>query len=341
MNFQNLLSNLAHPPILFFAIGLLAVVVKSDLKVPDQIAKFFTLYLLFDIGFKGGVELAAHGLTEDVLKIVAACMIFSAGVPFIAFHILKRKISIENAGAIAATYGSVSAVTFATAVAFMDTMHIQFGGYMVACMALMESPAIVSGLLLIRIYSAKKTKANLENGVFVNAEVGNSTIHQPTILDSFKEAMVNGSVFLMLGSMVVGYLTGHEGHAELKPFVNDIYKGMLSLYMLDMGIVAANRLKELKQSGIFLTTFALLYPLIAGSLAILVAYFLHLSQGDALLFTVLCASASYIAVPAAMRMAVPTANMSLLLPMSLGVTFMFNVLIGIPLYYNVIKLFWV
>lgn len=340
-----LLGNLAHPPILFFAVGLLAVAVKSDLEIPPQIAKFFTLYLLFDIGFKGGVELAASGLSLEVLKIVLACLVFSAGIPFATFHILRRKLSVENAGAIAATYGSVSAVTFATAIAFMDTMQLKFGGYMVACMALMESPAIIVGLLLIRMYAVKKASVAMAGGLGTSTvEMGGSVAGGHTGAKSFshllREAFFNGSVFLLMGSMVVGYLTGQEGHAELKPFVNDIYKGMLSLYMLDMGMLAARRLSELRVSGMYLTTFAVFYPVVAAGLAVTVAYFLGFSAGDAMLFTVLCASASYIAVPAAMRMAVPEANMSLLLPMSLGVTFIFNILVGIPLYYNVVKFFW-
>ncbi len=325
MNFHAILENFMHPPVLFFFLGILAVFVKSDLEIPPQIAKFLSIYLLFDIGFKGGEELFHSGFNQTVIIVVIVCVMASFLMPFAVFPILRKKLDIYNAGAIAGTYGSISAVTFATTTSFLEANNIRFGGYMVAGMALMESPAIISGLTLIRSRMAR------ENGN------GDTRTQWGPIL---KEALFNGSVLLLVGSLVIGLLTGSTGEAELKPFISDIFKGMLSLYMLDMGLLAGRRLKELRSSGLFLTVFALVYPLVAGMIGIAISYAVGLDRGDALLQTILIASASYIAVPAAMRLAVPQANMSLLLPMSLGITFTFNIALGIPLFNAVIQAIW-
>jgi hypothetical protein len=332
MNIQSLVENILHPPILFFFLGLIATVLKSDLEIPPAIGKFLGLYLLFNIGIKGGEELYHSGIDFQILKIIVVCILFSFFIPVLSFQILKLKLDIYNAGAVAATYGSISAVTFATAISFLDSAHIKFSGYMVAGMALMESPAIIAGILIIR-YAASKSSLQEkyeEDGMEANLTIG-KTIH---------EALFNGSVLLLLGSMLIGYVTGQIGEEELKPFVGDIFKGMLCFYMLDMGIVAGGRMNALKNSGVFLSLFALLYPIIGAILGILVAAILGIGKGDALLFTILLSSASYIAVPAAMRLAVPQANMSILLPMALGITFTFNVTMGIPIYFSVINYFW-
>ncbi len=322
--FESLLGNITHPPILFFFLGMVAVLLKSDLSIPPAIGKFFSIYLLFDIGLKGGEELFHSGITTEVIKVMAICMLLSFAVPWMVYKILRKKLDIENSGAIAATYGSISAVTFATAISFLNSKGIHFGGYMVAGMALMESPAIVSGLLLIAINSKQVS----ESGKGIDWK---KVLH---------EAFFNGSVLLLVGSLVIGYLGGQQGEDELAPFVNGIFAGMLSLYMLDMGLTAGSRLGSLKQSGPYLVGFALIYPLVGGILGIASAALIGLDAGDALLLTILAASASYIAVPAAMRISVPKANMSLLLPMSLGVTFTFNVTIGIPLFYFSIEKLW-
>lgn len=358
MSIHSLLENLTHVPVLFFFLGLLAVALRSDLEMPPQIAKFLSLYLLFDIGIKGGEELFHSGLTRDVLVVMVACAIMSFIVPFLVHKILRLRLDAENAGAIAATYGSISAVTFATAVSFLDSQKVVFHGYMVAGMALMESPAIIAGLLLIRLTKggqheqADEAKSQSEEGDSSNALEGLGSLSKaPTkedeehskkhpFLTVLHEAFFNGSVFLLVGSLVIGFVGGSKGEADLKPFVSDIFKGMLCLYMLDMGLLAGKRLGDLRKSGLFLVLFALFFPPIMGLSAIGIAFFLGLSKGDALLFTVLCASASYIAVPAAMRISVPRANMSLLLPMSLGITFTFNIALGIPLFFGLIKHFW-
>lgn len=326
MSLHTILENFAHPATLFFFLGMIAVFVKSDLEIPPQIAKFLSIYLLFDIGIKGGEELFHSGFNSQVLLVIVVCVFGSFLVPFAMYYILKRKLSPYDAGAVAATYGSISAVTFATATAFLESQGEEFGGYMVAGMALMESPAIIAGLILIRM--------NTKQGDAQPTPKKGGTAH------ILREAFFNGSVLLLVGSLVIGYTAGEAGEKELSPFVNEIFFGMLSLYMLDMGLLAARRIKELKKAGGFIVSFATLFPPIIGVLAILLCYGLGYSPGDALLQTILLASASYIAVPAAMRMAVPQANMSILLPMSLGITFTFNISLGIPLYYFLIQLIW-
>lgn len=324
MDITSIVENFSHPATLFFFLGLIAVFVKSDLEIPPQIAKFLSIYLLFDIGIKGGEELFHSGFNMQVITVMAVCILGSFTIPFAMFHVLKRKLSVHDAGAVAATYGSISAVTFATGTAFLESQGVEFGGYMVAGMALMESPAIIAGLILIRLY-VKDDKTTTNGGGLKHI---------------VKESLFNGSVLLLIGSLVIGYLSGETGEKELKPFVNEIFFGMLSLYMLDMGLLAGRRIKELKTAGAFVVVFALLFPPLIGLFGIGISYLLDYSVGDAVLQTVLLASASYIAVPAAMRISVPKANMSILLPMSLGITFTFNITIGIPLYYFIIQSFW-
>ncbi|MEB3245046.1 MAG: sodium-dependent bicarbonate transport family permease [Vampirovibrionales bacterium] len=311
-----------HPPVLFFLLGMLAVYCRSDLEIPPQIAKFLSLYLLFGIGIKGGQELFYSGFTLVVVKVILVCVLFSFGVPFVIYQILIKKLKPPDAAAIAAAYGSISAVTFATAISFLETHHVSFGGYMVAGMALMESPAIISGLILYQMAKRQSSKTA------VAPKVSKSLI--------IREAVFNGSVFLLIGSLFIGLLCGESSVNDLKPFVDDAFKGMLSIYMLDMGLIAARRFKDMKQSGVFLGTFGIVFPLVASVLGILVGQLMGLGTGDALLMTVLIASASYIAVPAAMRHSIPEANMSLLLPTALGVTFTFNIIVGIPLYFRLI-----
>jgi hypothetical protein len=329
MDFSLLIGNFLNPPVLFFFLGIVAVLIKTNLEIPPQIVKFLSIYLLFDIGFKGGEELHKGGLNSDSIVVMIACILFSFFIPFFVYTILKKKLNPYDAGAVSASYGSVSAVTFATAISFLESKKISFGGYMVANMALMESPAVIAGLILI-------TKNTKDDG---NDEIKSKYVGG--FMGVLKESLFNSSVFLLIGSLLIGTLVGKSDHESLKPFVSGIFKGMLCLYMLDMGIVAANQAKEILKHGFFLIGFALLYPLFASFLGIVTSIFLNMSHGDALLLTVLLASASYIAVPAAMRFSVPEANMSILLSMALGVTFTFNVTIGIPLYnFMYTKLNW-
>ncbi|HSW30526.1 MAG TPA: sodium-dependent bicarbonate transport family permease [Longimicrobiales bacterium] len=325
MDASLVLANILTPPILFFLLGMAATLLRSDLEIPQPITRALSLYLLFSIGMHGGVALARSGFHLATLLPLGVGVLGSALVPLVAFFVLRRRLSVEDAAAIAATYGSISAVTFITATSFLEDQGVAFGGHMVAAMALMESPAILVGVLLARRYQA------VENG----AAKGETALG-PLL----REALLNGPVFLLFGSLLVGLATGEKGWATVKPFADAPFRGVLSLFLLDMGIIAARRLDALRASGLFLTTFALAFPLLNASVAIAASALMDLPAGDALLLTVLFASASYIAVPAAVRVALPRANASLYLPMSLALTFPFNVALGIPLYYAVITALW-
>ena len=319
-------ENLTSPPLLFFLLGVAASLVRSDLEIPEQIAKFLSLYLLFAIGFKGGVALSESSLDVEIFLSLIAALLMAAVVPLYAFFLLRRRMSTADAAATAATYGSISAVTFVACTSYLDASGIAWSGHLVAAMALMESPAIVIGLLLYRLF--RKDRHD----------------EMPELMkrgDLLRDALFNGSVFLIVGSLLIGWVSGGEGKAQVAPVVNDLFIGVLCLFLLDMGIVAARRLQDLRsQTGSVrpgtLVTWGLLLPLLNASIATALAVALGLSEGDAVLLIVLCASASYIAVPAAMRLALPEANPSVYLAMSLAITFPFNLLIGIPLYHQVI-----
>ncbi|MGF1601009.1 MAG: sodium-dependent bicarbonate transport family permease [Thermosynechococcaceae cyanobacterium] len=321
MDASLVVSNILNPPILFFFLGMTAVLVKSDLEIPAPIPKLFSLYLLLAIGFKGGVELSKSGVNQEVSLAILAAMLMASIVPVYTYFILKLKLGVYDAAAIAATYGSISAVTFITASAFLDELGIAFDGFMVAALALMESPAIIVGLILVNLFTVDDQRE----------------FSWPEVL---KEAFLNSSVFLLVGSLIIGVLTGEHGGEVLAPFTQEMFYGVLTFFLLDMGLVAARRIKDLQKTGIFLVAFAILIPILNAGIGIAIAKFIHMPTGDALLFSVLCASASYIAVPAAMRMTVPEANPSLYVSTALAVTFPFNIIIGIPLYLYVINLIW-
>lgn len=316
-----ILSNVLNPPVLFFFLGMLACFLGSDLEIPQPLPKFFSLYLLMSIGFKGGVELHKSGLTPQVAWTLGASMLMALAVPLWTFLVLRRKLDVNNAAAVAATYGSVSAVTFIAATAFLGQLGISSGGHMVAAMALMESPAIIIGIALAR-WLGKKDGAPF------------SWAHL------LRDAFANGSVLVLCGALAIGLLTGESGGKALAPFTSDIFRGMLCLFLLDMGIVSARRLGGIRQLGVFPVAFATLVPLVNAAAAIAISHALGLAKGDALLLTALCASASYIAVPAAMRLAIPEANPGLYVTMSLAITFPFNIIIGLPLYMGVINRLW-
>ncbi|HAA14494.1 MAG TPA: sodium-dependent bicarbonate transport family permease [Cytophagales bacterium] len=320
MSISLLLENLFNPPVLFFFLGMVAAFVKSDLDIPTPIAKFLSLYLMLAIGFKGGVELTHSGLTPQIGLTLGLALLLASVMPIYVFFMFRKRVGVYNAGGVAATYGSVSAVTFITAIAFLEVVKVIYGGHMVAALALMESPALIVGVLLIRKFNPDKEGESEPIGAVL------------------KEAVTNGSVFLLLGSLVIGMITGNKGTEALEPFTNDIFKGMLALFMLDMGILAAKRIRALRTAGWPLIAFAIIAPLIHGCLAVMLASACQFSPGNALLFSVLVAGASYIAVPAAFRMAVPEANPGLYVPMALAITFPVNILVGIPLYYQLILL---
>lgn len=322
MSIDLVLDNLLSPPILFFLLGAFATLVKSDLEMPTQVARFLSLYLLFAIGIKGGYKLSQSEFSPEMLWMLGAATATSFIVPIWCFAILKRKLSVADAAAIAATYGSVSAVTFITAVDFLDTLEVGYSGHMIAAMALMESPAIVIGVLLARWFGERQNGQRLDWG-----ELG-------------REAFLNGSVLVLMGSMIIGLVTASKGWASVQPLAEDPFKGVLCLFLLDMGLVAAKRIKDMRDSGVVLVAFAIVAAVVHAMLGIGIARLIGASEGDALLLAALVGGASYIAVPAAVRLAIPKANPSLYVPMALGLTFPFNVIIGIPLYYAVIKAIW-
>lgn len=319
MEFQILISNLTNPTILFFLLGIVAARLKSDLEIPPSSSKFISLYLLFSIGFKGGQELSHSGFDLEVIRSLVFGLAISSLIPLYTFFILKQKLSVSDAGAVAASYGSVSAVTFVAAVSFLEIQQIGSGGHMVAVMALMESPAIIVGVILMRKFDKLKSQ-----GVKANMR---SVVHH---------AFTNGSVLMILGSLFIGLIADTKQAEGIRPFTTDIFKGFLAIFLLEMGMVTARRFSAFMQYGWFVTLFALLIPALNGCL---VAYFSHYitdSIGNRFVFAILAASASYIAVPASMKLAAPKADPGLYIPMALGLTFPFNITIGMPLYFWVI-----
>ena len=312
-------SNLISPIILSFALGLLAAWARSDLTIPEAVAKGMSIYLLFAIGFKGGASVAAHGVDATLLTAVAAGVILSFALPLIAFALLKimTKLSPIDAAAVAAHYGSISIVTFVAATSVLEGRMIDAEGYLVAVAAAMEAPAILSALWLVA-RSGKGGK--MEDGLM-------------------REIMLNGSIVLLVGAFVIGMVTGEKGLADIAPFIVSPFKGVLCLFLLDMGLIAGRGLRQAK--GIVtlpIVIFGITMPIVGATFGLMAALLIGLSTGGTLLMMVLSASASYIAVPAAMRVALPQANPAIYLTLSLGITFPFNLTLGIPLYLTVAQL---
>ena len=318
MNFDFLLDNLKNPALLFFMLGIVSVLLKSDLKIPENSSKFISLYLLFCIGFNGGQELSHEAFTGEVALSLIFGVSLSILIPIYTFFILRKRMNVFDAGAVAAAYGSVSAVTFVTAVSFLEAHDMSLHGHMVALMALMESPAIIAGLLLISIFNKS----------------GEQRIKKRTaVVHSF----TNGSVLLILGSLVIGFITSNEQAAGIKPFTTDLFKGFLAIFLLDMGISSGKRLSTFLSNGIFPLLFAIIIPLVNGILVAVLSAYVTDDVSSRFIFAILAASASYIAVPAAMKIAVPQANSGLFLPMALAITFPVNITIGMPIYFWVVQ----
>lgn len=314
-------TSLLNPAVLFFVLGLVAVAIRSDLDLPSPLPKVLALYLLLSIGFRGGVELTRSGAAHEVAPTLLASFGMALVVPLYAFFWLRRRLDAANAAALAASYGSVSAVTFVTAAGLLKSSDIPYGGHMVAALALMESPAIVVGLLLAR--RQEKTAAGTS-----------------PLAHTLREAAVNGTVVLLLGSLAIGFFTADRDEQALKPFTGDLFQGALCLFLLDLGIVAGQRIRAMAAATRWLVGFAIAVPLINASLALGIAALLRMEAGNAFLFCVLCASASYIAVPAAMRHALPQADPALYVTAAIALTFPFNVLVGMPLYLATVVHFW-
>lgn len=320
MEFQILYSNITNPVLLFFVLGIIATRIKSDLKIPANSSKFISLYLLFAIGFNGGQELAHSGFNTEIMNSLFFGVIIALLIPLYTFFILKKKLSISNSAAIAASYGSVSAVTFVAAISFLEMQNITSGGHMVAVMAFMESPAIVVGVILMMVFE-KESYESKNNNI-------TSVIHH---------SFTNGSVLLIIGSLIIGIIADVKQAEGIKFFTTDIFKGFLAIFLLDMGIVTARRFTSFIKFGWFLTLFAIVVPAINGCIVAYISQYITPEIGNRFLFAILASSASYIAVPAAMKLSAPKSDPGLYLPMALGVTFPFNITIGMPLYLIIVS----
>ncbi|MGE5450529.1 MAG: sodium-dependent bicarbonate transport family permease [Acidobacteriota bacterium] len=313
------------PAILFFVFGMAAGLLKSNLDIPAPISRFLSLYLLMALGLKGGFALAKSGLTAEVSSTLGAAVLLAFVVPSLAYLLLKRRVNRFDAAAIAATYGSVSAVTFITATQYLDNQGLAFGGHMAAAMALMESPSILIAVLLANLIRRQQSASS--------GHAAAASSHR--LRHVLRESLTDGAQLLLLGAMVIGIVSGANGQKAMQPFAGDLFKGMLAFFLLDMGLQAARNVGGLRGQPIWLPAYALLAPLAHASLALGLAWACGISAGNAALLMVLAASASYIAVPAVVRHAIPEANPSLYFSLSLGLTFPFNILVGIALYTQV------
>jgi hypothetical protein len=314
------MTNFLDPAILFFIFGVFAGSVKSNLEIPPQISRFLSLYLLMALGLKGGFALHKSGFTSEIAFSLGLAVFLAVIIPIIGYLILRRKLSAFDAAAIAATYGSVSAVTFITATQYLDQFDIAYGGHMAAAMALMESPAIILAIVL-----ANKARAAMS--------VDSTVKHEPAgVSKILHESFTDGAQLLLLGSMAVALVSGDAGHKLMAPFSIDLFKGMLSFFLLDMGLMAARNFKGLRGKPPITLLYAIGSPLSHALLALVFCKLLGLPLGNTILLMVLASSASYIAVPAVLRHALPEVNPALYMGMSLGITFPFNIILGIPLY---------
>ena len=329
------MQNLLDPAILFFLLGVLAGAIKSNLEIPPAISRFLSLYLLMALGLKGGFALSHSGLTANVGISLAAAMVLAISIPLMGYWFLRRFVAGFDAAAVAATYGSVSAVTFVTAVQYLENQNIDYGGHMAAAMALMESPAIILAVVLANTLRQKQTPPIVSLGSGVAGLSGPPNQQSISIGKILHESFTDGAQLLLLGAMVVGMMTGDAGKAAMEPFSGDLFKGMLSFFLLDMGLMAARNLPQVKGKSPALIAYAIIGPILHASLALGLAFVLNLPAGDGALLMVLAASASYIAVPAVLRFALPEANPSLYFGLSLGITFPLNILFGIPAYASI------
>ena len=316
------MQNLLDPAILFFVFGVLAGFVKSNLEIPPAISRFLSLYLLMALGLKGGFALSHLGLTAAVGAGLAAAVCMAVMAPLLGYWVLRRWVSGFDAAAVAATYGSVSAVTFVTAVQYLEHQQLAYGGHMAAAMALMESPAIIMAVVL----------ANALRQRAPTSEAHPSSKASVSISKILHESFTDGAQLLLLGAMCVGLITGESGKAAMQPFSGDLFKGMLSFFLLDMGLMTARNMSGVRGKSPWLIAYAVVGPVVHASVALSLTGLLGLPVGDGALLMALAASASYIAVPAVLRYAIPEANASLYFGLSLGVTFPLNIIVGIPSY---------
>jgi len=316
--------NLLSPPILFFALGVLAGYLKSDLDVPDQISRYLSIYLMMAIGFKGGVAIAETAeFNLQIIATIGAGLVTGFTQPFLGYFLLKwtTKLDSATAAAVAAHYGSISMVTFVTAVSFLEGNAVFYAGYIVAVLALMEAPAILTGLFIAH-----------------RAEPVTITAGRQATPRLSREIFTNGAILLLTGSFLIGWATGTSGMEKMHGFLVEPFSGILSFFLLDMGLLVSRQLHQLKEFTPRLVLFGLYMPLVGATVGLVLSMLIGLDVGTATLFTVLIASASYIAVTAAMRLALPQAKVAIYLPMSLAITFPFNIIVGIPLYFSLAEI---
>jgi hypothetical protein len=306
-------SNLTSVSVLVFVLGFIAARFKSDIRIPDPVYQIISVYLLFGIGLKGGVSLR-HSTLEGITKPLIATLILGCIIPALAFFILKfvKLLNQIDRGAIAAHYGSTSLVTFTAALVFLDNAKIEYEGFATALLTIMEIPGIIIGIFLATRH--------------LNRQVSWSS--------SLKEIVLGKTIILLVGGLVVGAISGDAGYARVEPFFVNLLPGILALFLMHLGYLAGQRIHVIKETGVGLFAFALLFPLMAGLLGVFGGYLSGLSVGGATILGVLAASASYIAAPAAVGIALPEANPSLSITSSLGVTFPFNLTVGIPIFYT-------
>lgn len=344
------MNNLLDPAILFFVFGVLAGLARSNLEIPPAISRFLSLYLLMALGLKGGFALAQSGLTAEVGASLGAALALAVAVPLLGHAVLRRLVGGFDAAALAATYGSVSAVTFVTAVQYLENQGVAYGGHMAAAMALMESPAIIIAVLMANTLRQQQSAAGTAPATAAHFSMsgGAATLSGPGGLSGaaggagrqggmplgriLHESFTDGAQLLLLGAMLIGLLSGEQGRAAMQPFSGDLFKGMLAFFLLDMGLTVARNLPQLRGCSPWLLAYAAGGPVVHAALALGLAAALGLGAGNGALLMVLAASASYIAVPAVLRHAVPEANPSLYFGMSLGLTFPLNIILGIPVY---------
>lgn len=310
------IENLKHPAILFFILGFIATLIKTEIKFPEQIAKGLSYFLMIAIGFKGGAEIAKSGINESLFLSTGLSIFLASLIPVMAFFLLKTFLKTDaiNAGALAAHYGSVSVVTFVTATAYLGRQSVDYSGFMVGMMAVMEFPAILIGLGLAKYFGDIREK-------------------EFDVKNLIRESLTNESVVILAGAMLIGFVSGENGYKLTRPLFVDAFPGILTFFLLEMGVLSAKKISDFRLAGVKIILFGIFFPLFNGIFAASICALLNISPGNATLFAVLAASSSYIAAPAAVRLVLPQANPSIYLTSSLAVTFPFNIILGIPVYY--------
>ncbi|MFZ9744539.1 MAG: sodium-dependent bicarbonate transport family permease [Aquiluna sp.] len=314
---QLALTNLTSPPVLAFALGLLATALRSDLRLPDAVYQALSIYLLLGIGIKGGVALSESSF-EQIIGPLIGTLFLGIVIPIAAFYLLGlTKLDKANRGALAAHYGSTSLVTFTAGIVFLESLSLQVEGYVNTLLAVLEIPGIIIGLAL----AARGISREMSWG------------------ESLREILTGKSIFLLVGGVALGFLTGSAGYARIDDFFTGLFTGVLTLFLLELGMVAGRRIKDLRQAGVGLIVFGTSFPILAGSLGVLVGQLTGMSLAGSAALGILAGSASYIAAPAAVRLALPEASPGIYLSASLGITFPFNLTIGIPVMLAVSQFF--